>query len=84
MTHAEIVSHLSRLIDNPTSDVLYSITMQQVLSAIAYRMGDDVLFLSQAGLELARQEVQAVLDHSLDYRPHIEEGLDVWEITRNK
>jgi hypothetical protein len=39
VNHLEIVSHLSCLIDSPTSDVLYKITMQQVIQQIAYRMG---------------------------------------------
>jgi hypothetical protein len=64
VTHAEIVSHLSRLTD-PTA-VLYSVTMQQVINQIAYRMGDDALPLTPADLELARNEVQAAIDHVLD------------------
>jgi hypothetical protein len=76
------LSGLSSLIDNSVSDVLHPITMQQVLSAIAHRMGENALALSHADLELAREEVTAVLEHSLDYRPYVEEGLDVWEITR--
>lgn len=80
MNHAEIVSRLSRL--SPASDVLYSITMQQVITAIAHRMGDSALSLTQADLELAREEVIAAINHGLDYRPFIDEGLDVWEITR--
>jgi hypothetical protein len=82
VTHAEIVSHLSCLIDSPTSDILYSITMQQVITAITYRMGDDALSLTQADLELARQEVQVAIDHHLDIREYIEIGLDSWEIIR--
>jgi hypothetical protein len=36
VTHAEIVSRLSHLIENPSSEVLYSISMQQVVNFIAY------------------------------------------------
>lgn len=82
MTRTEIVSHLSLLIDNPTSDVLYSITMQQVINQIAYLMKEDALSLSTEDLELAREEVQAAIDHVLDYRPAIGAGLDAWQITR--
>lgn len=82
MTHAEIVSRLSRHIDSPASNPIYSITMHDVLTAIAYRMKEGALSLSQADLDLAREEVQAAINHALDYRPYIEEGLDVWEITR--
>jgi hypothetical protein len=83
VTHAEIVSSLSRLIESPTTDVLYSITMQQVIKQIVHRMGDDVLSLTPAELELARTEVIAVLEHSLDYRQYIDEGLDIWQISRH-
>jgi hypothetical protein len=34
VTHAEISSHLSRLIESPFTYALYSITMQQVLNEI--------------------------------------------------
>jgi hypothetical protein len=80
VNHLEI---LSRLIDNPTSDVLYSITMQHVLQQIVYRIGDNALSLTQADLELAREEVVAAINHSLDCRPYIDEGLDAWTITRH-
>lgn len=82
MNQSEIVSRLSCLIDSPTSDVLYSITMQHVLQQIAYRMGDNALNLSRADLELARDEVQAAINHSLDYRVYVDEGLNIWQITR--
>lgn len=83
MNHTEIVSQLSRLLDSPTSDVLYSITMHQVLQQIAHRMGDDALSLSAEDLQLAKEEVLAAIEHSLDHRPYVEEGLDSWEITRH-
>ena len=68
MTQSEIVSRLSRLIDGPASDVLYSITMQHVLTAIARRMGDDALSLSSEDLRLALEEVKEVIEHNLDYK----------------
>jgi hypothetical protein len=82
MTHTEIILHLSSLIDSPTSNVLYSITMQQVLTAIVRRMGDDALFLSADDLQLLREEVVAVIEHSLDYREVIDEGIEAFNITR--
>jgi hypothetical protein len=57
--------------------------MQQVLTNIAHRMGESALSLTQADLELAREEVVTAIEHSLDYRPLIDEGLDVWQITRH-
>ena len=83
MTQSEIVVRLSRLIDSPTSDVLYAITMQQVIQQIAHRMGENALFLTPPELELARDEVQSAIDHHLDIREYIAIGLDSWEIVRN-
>ena len=82
MTHDEIVSHLSRLIDSPTSDVLYSITLKDLLTAIAHRMGDNALSLSVSDLQLAREDALAVLQHRMDHRPYLDEALDCWEIVR--
>jgi hypothetical protein len=58
MTHVEIVSRLSCLIDNPTSDVLFSITMQQVIQQTAHRMGEGALSLTADDLQLAKDEVR--------------------------
>jgi hypothetical protein len=58
--------------------------MQQAITAISDRMGDDALSLSHIDLELTREEVLAVVSHTLDFRPYIEEGLDIWQITCNK
>ena len=82
MNHAEIVSALSRLIANPTSEVLYSITMHQVIQQIAYRMGEDALSLTTCDLQLLREEILAVIEHSLDCRDAIDEGIEVFRITR--
>ena len=68
MNHAEIVSHLSSLIDSPTTDVLYKITMKQVIQQIAYRMGDDALSLTHADLELAREKVKEAISLNLYIR----------------
>jgi hypothetical protein len=34
-------------------------------------------------IELARDEIKAAIDHNLDIRDFLDEGLDAWEITRN-
>jgi len=44
-------------------------------------MGEEALELSTEDLELARDEVKAVLEHHLDEREYIDIGLDAWEIT---
>jgi len=80
MQHDKIVSHLFSLID--PSELIYSITMQDVLTAIARRMGEDALTLSAKDLQLAKKEVKEAINHNLDIREYIDMGLDVWEITR--
>ena len=83
MTHSELVSRLSRLIDDPDSDFLYAITMQQVIQQIAHRMKEDALSLTAEQLELARGEFQAALDHYLDVRPIYEIAIENWLIVKD-
>ena len=82
MTHDEVVSHLYSLIDIPATAPLYSITLHDLLTAIANRMGDSALSLSATDLQLAKEEVLSVLQHRMDHRPYVEEALDCWEIVR--
>ena len=63
------------------SEVIYAVTMRDILDVIVMRMGEDALTLSAEDLLLAREEVKAVLEHDLDIREYIDMGLDVWEIT---
>lgn len=81
-SHDEVVYHLSRLIDYPTSAPLYSITIHDLLTAIAHRMGEYALSLTTEDLQLAREEVLAVLQHRMDHRPYLEEALDCWDLVR--
>ena len=67
---------------NP-SEIVFSITMQSVLSALDNRLGKEALSLSPEDLELAREEVKATIEHHLDERDYIDMGLDAWEIIRN-
>jgi hypothetical protein len=67
---------------NP-SEIVFSITMQSVLSALDNRLGKEALELSVEDLELAREEVKAAIEHHLDERDFIDMGLDAWEIVRN-
>ncbi|MDO8948572.1 MAG: hypothetical protein Q7U88_15675 [Desulfocapsaceae bacterium] len=79
MKHKEIVSQLSQIYP---SEVIYSLSMETVISAIVQRLGEEALNLTLDDLKLAREEVQIAIDHNLDERPYIEIGLDVWEIVR--
>ena len=81
MQHHKIVTQRATLTD--PSEILFTITMQDVLSAIVHRMGEEALTLSAADLQLACQEVQEAIQHNLDIRPYIEMGLDSWEVIRH-
>jgi len=80
MNQSEIITQLSQLTD--PSEVIYAVTMQDILTAIARRMGEGVLTLTAEDLGLAREEVKETICHHLDIREYIDMGLDVWEITR--
>lgn len=82
MQHEEIVTRLSQIADSP-SEVVYAITMQNILAAIVKRMGDEALTLSAEDLHLALEEVKEAICHNLDERDYIDMGLNAWEIIRN-
>jgi len=79
MNHKEIVAQLSQIYP---SEVIYSLSMDAVISAIVDRLGEEALTLSLDDLRLARDEVQIAIDHNLDIRDYINIGLDAWEIVR--
>ena len=72
---------LARFAVDPT-EIIYAVTLATVLSAIVNRLGEEALTLTPDDLCLAKKEVVAALDHNLDIREFINEGLDAWEITR--
>lgn len=80
MQRAEIITRFSRLTD--PSEVIYAITMQDILTAIVRRMGEAAFTLSAEDLELARDEVKEAINHNMDILEYVDMGLDVWEITR--
>lgn len=82
MKHSEIINRLSQLTAD-SSEVIYAVTMQDILTAIAHRMGEKALSLTAEDLVLAREEVKEAINHHLDIREYIDIGLDVWEITRS-
>ena len=79
MNHKEIVKQLSQIYP---SEVIYSLSMDSVISAIVQRLGEEAFTLSVEDLELARKEVQIAIDHNLDIREYIDMGLDACEIVR--
>ena len=65
------------------SEVIYAVTVRDILSAIKRRMGEVSSSLPEEDIRLACEEVKAVMDDSLDVRDFIETGLDNWMIVRN-
>lgn len=86
MPKEEVVTQLSmkmvQVVASPT-EIVYAITMQQILAEIARRMGERALVLTVADLLQARDEVRIAISHNLDEREYIAMGLDAWEIARN-
>ncbi|MBT1073489.1 hypothetical protein [Pelotalea chapellei] len=78
----EIVSALMGTLPDP-SEVVFAITMQDLVAAIVRRIGEGALMLTPNDLLLAREEVQASIGHNLDEREFIDIGLDSWEISKN-
>jgi hypothetical protein len=68
---------------NP-SQVIYSITMLDILHALERRIGkEETSTLSVPDQALLKDEFVAVLEHQLDIREYLEQAIDAWEITRN-
>ena len=65
------------------SEIIYAVTMQDILKAIESRLGEGVSTLTEDDIRLASDEVKAVIDTELDIRDYIDMGLDIWNITRN-
>jgi len=65
-------------------EVIYAITVLDVVRAIERRIGkEEASALSVDDLSLAREEVVAVIEHSLDIRDYLDEGIDLWIEARN-
>lgn len=79
MQHQEIVTNLA--VD--PEEIVYALTVATVLNSIVNRLGTGALTLTPEDLQLAIDEIKAVIDDQLDIRDYIDMGLDAWEITRN-
>ena len=81
MTHQEIVTQLS--LKYSSEEILISFTMSFVYSEIVRLMGEEALALSLEDLLLCREEVLIAIDHGLDIRDFVSQGVDAWQIVRN-
>lgn len=82
MAPDEIVSTLSRKLIDPF-EVVYTVTMRDLLTVIVGRLREDALLLPLDDLLLARDEVRAVFGHYLDERELFDLALDQWDLVRH-
>lgn len=82
MTTEEIATILARRIPDP-DQVVYIMTMSDVLKGVAGNLGNDALSLSSAELLAARDEVRAVFSHYLHERDLLNLGLETWKVARS-
>lgn len=82
MTADEITATLSRRIPCP-DQVVFKVTMQDILKRIAGNLGVKALSLTVPELLEARDEVQAVIGHYLNERDLLNLGLEDWQVTRS-
>lgn len=65
------------------SEIVYSVTMRDLLSEIARRLQDESLKLTVDELLLARDELRATFGHYLDERELFDLALDQWDLVRS-
>lgn len=79
----DIVTALSmklvRIAGSP-SQVVFAITMQDVIAEIARTLGEKALKLSAADLLEVKKEVRIALEYGLDSRDYIQPGIEVWRL----
>lgn len=81
MATDDLVKALSLKLRDPT-EVVYSVTMRDLLTAIAGRLREDALLLSSDDLLLARDEVREIFGHYLDELELFDLALNQWDIVR--
>ena len=60
-------------------EVIYAITVLDLIRALERRIGkEEASSLSVDDLHLAKEEVVSVIEHSLDIRDYLDEGIDLW------
>lgn len=79
---AELSMKLVRIADSP-SQVVFAITMQDVIAELAKTLGEKALNLTEDNLLDIRHEVRIAIDHGLDVRDYIQPGIETWAICKN-
>lgn len=68
---------LARVAGSP-GQVVYAITMQEIIAELARVMGDKAVHLTAKDLLAIKEEVRIAIDHSLDIRDYIHPGIESW------
>lgn len=82
MTPEEIATILARRVPDP-DQVIFVVTMVDVLKSIAGRLEKDALSLTATELLAARDDVRAVFSHYLHERDLMNLGLETWMVARS-
>jgi hypothetical protein len=72
MQHQDIVAQLA----GDPAEILYAVRTEDLLSVLVNRLGERALTMTVDDLHLVRDKVKAAIDHHLDIRDFIDEGLD--------
>lgn len=87
MSKEEIVTRLSLKLVNiaaSPSEIVFALSMQNVLIELADRLGSQALKLTPADLFKARDAVRAAICRSINTREVIAIGLDSWTASRKE
>lgn len=82
----EIVTALSMrlvMIGGSPCQVIFAVTMQDVIAEIARTLGDKALTMNAADLMTVQKEVRIAINHDLDLRDYIQPGIEVWQVQKS-
>ena len=80
-THHDIVRKVS--LKYPTSEPIYEISNESLISLIVSRLGEEALNLTTEDIQLAIAEARCALEHFLNEKEYLEIAVDSWMILRN-
>lgn len=75
----ELSMKLVRIAGSP-SQVVYAVTMQDILAELARTLGDKALQLKVTDLLELKNEVRIAIDEGLDVREFIQAGIEVMNV----
>ena len=78
----ELSMKLVRIAGSP-SQVVFAISMEDIIAEVARTLGEKALDLTADDLLDIRHEVRIAIDHGLDVRDYIQPGIETWAICKN-